>query len=114
MNSRQKGARGERDARDALKKVLQCEARRGQQFSGGKDSPDVVHDIHGVHIEVKRVETFNAYKAMEQAIRDAGDGNIPVVMHRRNGEEWLLVCRFVDLPTLASRIHFHVLEKETT
>lgn len=113
MNSRQKGARGEREARDAMKQVLQCEARRGQQFSGGKDSPDVVHDVHGVHIEVKRVEKFNAYEAMAQAIRDAGEDQVPTVMHRKNGQEWLLVCRFSDLPKLASRIHFHCIEKAT-
>jgi hypothetical protein len=111
MNSRQKGARGEREARDAMKEILLCEARRGQQFSGGKDSPDVVHSVHGVHVEVKRVEKFNVYDAIEQATEDAGEEQIPTVMHRRNGKEWLLVCRFADLPKLASRIHFHMLEK---
>ena len=41
MNSRQKGARGERMFRDMFREAG-FEARRGQQFSGGTDSPDVV------------------------------------------------------------------------
>ena len=85
MNSREKGRRGEVE----LAKVLReygYEARRGQQYKGGADSPDVI-GIDGVHIECKRVETLNIEKAMQQSTRDAGD-NVPVVMHRKNGEKW--------------------------
>ena len=55
INGRQKGAQGEREFATVLKD-LGIEARRGQQFSGGKDSPDVVADLTGVHFEVKRVQ----------------------------------------------------------
>ena len=41
-----------------------------------------------IHIEVKRVENLNLDKAMEQAIRDAKDGLIPAVFHRKNGKKW--------------------------
>ena len=41
MNSRAKGARGERLWRDELR-AQGFTARRGQQFSGSPDSPDVV------------------------------------------------------------------------
>lgn len=41
-----------------------------------------------IHIEVKRVETLNIDKAMEQAIRDSKDGLIPAVFHRKNGKKW--------------------------
>ena len=41
INSRQKGARGERQWRDELR-ANGYVARRGQQFSGSADSPDVV------------------------------------------------------------------------
>ena len=41
-----------------------------------------------IHIEVKRVENLNLDKAMEQAIRDAKDGLIPTVFHRKNGKKW--------------------------
>lgn len=52
VNSRAKGARGEREAAKFLR-GLGFEARRGQQFSGSKDSPDVVTNLAGVHIENK-------------------------------------------------------------
>lgn len=88
MNSRQKGKRGELE----LAKILRdfgFDARRGQQFRGGQDSPDVV-GIPGHHIECKRVEKLNVYEAMEQSERDAGD-DVPVVMWRRNGKRWLVI-----------------------
>ena len=94
-NSNQKGKRGEREVA-ALLRDYGFEARRGQQFSGGGDSPDVVHDIPGYHIEVKRTERFRLYEAMEQAARDAGPDKIPVVFHRPNGGEWVVVMPAYD------------------
>ena len=95
MNSKQKGARGEREFRDFLKE-RGVEARRGQQFSGGVDSPDVVHNIPGVHFEVKRTEAGNPYKWLEQAINDAGN-KMPIVAHRKNNKDWIAVMRMADL-----------------
>jgi len=94
-NSNQKGKRGEREAAGLLKQYG-FEARRGQQFSGGGDSPDVVHNIPGVHIEVKRTETLSPYKAIKQA-REDGEDKTPVVLHRRNGKEWLAILPAHDL-----------------
>lgn len=90
MNSRQKGARGEREWRDQLRNAGYT-ARRGQQFSGGTDSPDVICDELGsvIHFEVKRVESLNLAAAMEQAKRDAA-GKVPVVAHRKNSQSWLV------------------------
>ena len=88
INSREKGKCGEREACRFLA-TLGWSAKRGQQYAGGTDSPDVIHDIPGVHLEVKRVERLNLSQAMAQARRDAGP-KTPVVMHRRNGEDWLV------------------------
>lgn len=91
-NSRAKGCRGERE----LSQVIRTHgyaARRGQQYSGGGDSPDVVTDIPGLHIECKRVETFNLYKSLAQAKRD-GKGKVPVVAHKRNRENWVAVLEW--------------------
>lgn len=53
INSRAKGARGELLAAKALNETFPgCNARRGQQFAGGTDSPDVVSDLP-LHLEVK-------------------------------------------------------------
>ena len=87
-NSRAKGVRGEREWRDQLRDAG-FEARRGQQFSGSPDSPDVVcPSLPDVHFEVKRVERLNVEDAMRQARMDAGLNLIPVLAHRRNGEPW--------------------------
>ncbi len=104
INSRSKGARGERAAAKVLAKTLHIEAHRGQQFSGGTDSPDVRHTLDGVHIEVKRVEKLNIHNSMKQAQRDA-DGLVPLVMHRRNEGEWLVTVPLDALPTLATSVY---------
>lgn len=85
--SRRKGADGERELANLLK-TYGFDTRRGQQYHGGGDSPDVV-GLPGVHIECKRVEKLNIEVAMAQSRRDAeGTDEIPVVMHRRNRERW--------------------------
>lgn len=96
MNSRQKGARGERQWRDQLREAG-YEARRGVQFAGGTDSPDVVcEDLKGFHFEVKLVNALNVDKVMrEQAVPDAGP-KIPVIAHKKDRSEWLVTLRAED------------------
>jgi len=103
MNSRSKGCRGERDAAQAWSSVIGGQARRGRQFSGSPESPDVVIDNPRIHLEVKRTERGNLYTWLDQAIADAGQ-KIPVVLHRRNRREWVLVVRLTDAPRLAAEI----------
>jgi len=103
MNSRAKGARGEREAARAWTDVFGMAARRGQQYAGGTESPDVITGMAGIHVEVKRVEAGNPYVWMDQAVRDAGL-NAPVVLHRRNNKPWLLIVRLDDAPRLAKAI----------
>ncbi len=102
-NSRTKGKVGELEVA-ALLRDYGFEARRGQQFSGGGDSPDVVHSIPNVHLEVKRVEAFSLYPAMAQAAGDASSGQVPVVFHRRNREEWVAIMPAEDFLRMASYI----------
>lgn len=104
MNSRAKGAAGEREASKEWARVLGGEARRGQQFSGSPDSPDVVTSIQGIHLEVKRTEKGNPYKWIDQAVADAG-GSCPIVLHRRNNREWLLIVRLNDAPAMLAAIN---------
>lgn len=85
-NSKQKGARGEREAAAKLREYG-WSARRGQQYSGANGDPDII-GLPGHHIEVKRVEKLNLDDAMAQAVADARDGEIPVVMHRKNNGKW--------------------------
>ena len=105
MNSREKGARGERELAQFLR-TYGFEARRGQQFSGANGDADV-EGLKGIHIECKRVEKLNIDKAMAQSVRDAyadslkqGIKVVPTVFHRANGTKWkvtMLAEDFIDL-----------------
>ena len=92
MNSRRKGARGERELASKLR-AYGFDARRGQQYSGVNGDADVV-GLPGIHIECKRVERLNIEDAVSQSKRDARNGEIPVVMHRKNNCEWLVTLQF--------------------
>jgi len=104
MNSREKGKRGERAWRDELR-ANGYDARRGQQFSGSPDSPDVICDaLPWLHFEVKCVERLNIEDAMEQARQDAkrgemGEGRgekVPIVAHKRRHRRWLVTLDAED------------------
>lgn len=98
MNSRNKGAAGERELAGRLREYgYRC--RRGQQYSGANGDADVV-GLPGVHIECKRVEKLNLYEAMTQAVRDAKDGETPAVFHRKNNKEWLVTLKLDDFMNL--------------
>ena len=98
INSRQKGAAAERELANILKEHG-YDARRGQQFSGGTESPDVI-GLPGFHIEAKRVEAGNLYNWLSQAKRDAGWANVPVVIHRRSNQPWVAILELDDFITL--------------
>ena len=102
--SKSKGKRGERELAHELTRVLGVTARRGVQFHGSPDSPDVVTDIPEVHIECKRTERFRLYEALDQAVHDAGTSNVPVVCHRQNNKPWVIVLRLDDLSRFANII----------
>jgi len=105
--SRDKGKRGERELASELQRLFGVAARRGVQYHGGSDSPDVVSDFDSIHFEVKRTEKLSLYPAMQQAVNDAG-AKVPVVCHRPNNKEWLAIVRLNDLPQLAAVIENHL------
>ena len=94
-NSRRKGAVGEREIAKYLREHGFAEARRGQQFKGGADSPDVT-GLTGFHIEVKRCQRLDLQSAMSQSIRDSAQDEIPIVVHRRNNDYWKVTMRLDD------------------
>lgn len=98
MNSRQKGAAGERELSHELAKYG-FGTRRGQQFCGANGDADVV-GVPGLHIECKRVERLNIYDAIKQALNDAREGDMPVVMHRKNRQKWLVTLSLDDFMEL--------------
>lgn len=111
---RQKGKRGERECAAELAALLGgadagVSGRRGVQFQGGPDSPDVVlTHANGervrLHVEAKRCESLNVYKALEQAKADAPEGVPAIVWHRRNGRESVIICATESLAAIAQEI----------
>lgn len=99
INSKNKGASGERELANLLKDYGFEDARRGQQYCGANGDADVV-GLEGVHIECKRVEKLNLDKAYEQAMNDAKEEEMPVVIHRKNRQEWKVTLSLDDFITL--------------
>jgi Holliday junction resolvase len=112
INSRAKGARGERELATLLKDKYGYEtARRGQQFCGANGDADVV-GVKGLHIECKRVEKLNLDKAMEQAMNDARSGEIPAVFHRKDKDYWKVTVTLEDFMELWQVYEREVLKNE--
>ncbi len=99
-NSKAKGAQGERQVAAWLRENG-VEARRGVQYQGGPESPDVVHGLPGVHLEVKRTERFRLDEALDQAKGEAPAGSMPVVLTRKNRGRWIAVLDGEDWLRLA-------------
>lgn len=94
MNSRAKGAAGERELAKKLREYG-YDCRRGQQYCGANGDADVL-GLPGIHIECKRVERLNIDEAMLQAIRDRREGEYPAVFHRKNNGKWMVTMLLDD------------------
>ena len=91
--SRNKGARGERDAAKFLAEFFSGAARGASQTRGGGVAPDV--DGAGrFWVEVKLRKSPEFEKWVAQAERDAaGKGLLPVVMAKADYKEWVVMMR---------------------
>jgi Holliday junction resolvase len=108
INSRAKGVKGEHEVRDIFRE-RGFVAKRGQQHEGGSDSPDVMHPIPWLHVEVKRTESLQLYKAMEQAAADMNEGQVPTVWHRRNKKDWVVIMNADDFMDLVEGLDWEVI-----
>lgn len=89
-SQRDKGANAERE----VAKIIQAHgfrARRGQVFN---HEPDIVTDMP-FHIEVKRQEKTELGKWFMQS-QEAAKGKIPIVVHRKSREPWMVTMRFEE------------------
>ena len=106
--SKAKGKRGERECAAELAAVLGLtygvDVRRGVQFQGGPDSPDVVLDGVPIHVEAKRVERLALWAAIDQAKADAPHGSVPIVWHRCNRRDSVIVVETQHLAALADAV----------
>lgn len=105
INSRAKGARGERELALFLSD-RGFEARRGQQFKGTSDSPDVeCKPLSRWHIECKFVEKLNLLKAFLKCKEECSPLQKPIVMHRVKRGPWLATMELEDFLKLERKIH---------
>ena len=99
INSKAKGARFERLLASKFREYGYTDSRRTAQYCGNTgDASDVV-GLPGLHIEAKHQEKMCLYDWIGQAKRDAeanGEGNIPVVFHKKNNAEILVTLTFDD------------------
>jgi hypothetical protein len=109
--SRRKGCRGEREAAAEIARLFRVEARRGRQYCGDPEAPDIRTAIAGVHFEVKRCEALRLYAALEQAAADACQ-NVPLVLHRANGRPWVAIVWLEDLPRLAVQLYLTLAQQQ--
>lgn len=111
INSRRKGAEAEVEFGHLLQSKGWLDARRGQQYSGGSGSPDVV-GVPGVHFELKRTNSLRLYDAIDQSRNDAAaSGNMPVVAHRCDNDRRKGTCRGEWLAILSIEDFLELLKK---
>lgn len=78
---RRKGAGGELEVRDLIRKHgFECER-------DGRLDDDLQHNVAGFHFEVKRQEIIEIGRWTRQAEADA-KGRVPCVAYRRSGQPW--------------------------
>ena len=107
INSRRKGAAGERELANYLREQGWQKARRTQQYAGNPEggSGDVVCDNFPFHIEGKRCQQIKPEQWMAQAKSDCPASKIPSVFFRRNGEKkWLVILQADDVCEIARHI----------
>lgn len=104
INSRQKGKAGELEASRYLSQLFKLPVRRGCQYRGGPDSPDV-EGIAGVYIEVKRRQRLHLETALSKAACEAAQDDVPIVLHRADRERWKLTLFGDDLPRFVEVCH---------
>lgn len=105
--SRDKGKRGEREARDVMAWLTGRPWRRGVgQTRRGSDVPDIEPESGdgSLWVEVKVSKRWPAIgKAMEQA-REACGGKVPMVLSKKDYGEWLVTIAAKDLSVLLAEL----------
>lgn len=107
INSKKKGSAGERELASLLRGYGFTKVRRTAQFCGNTGEAADLVNLPGIHIECKRVERLDLYGAMKQAERDAREGEIPAVFHRRNRTSWKVTMNLEDFIEIYKEWELH-------
>lgn len=100
-NNRARGARGERDARDAFRQHIGGNPIRAAQ-ANGKESADLL-GTGILHVECKLRKSLAVQNFMDQAERDCGS-KVPVVLMREDRGGWLVMHRIEDARQYAREV----------
>lgn len=105
INSRRKGKAGELEAAAEINRLLpSAMARRSQQHSGTESASDLIAPgLPGLWLEVKRVQALNLQRVMEKSREQCGS-LAPVILHRKNGADWLVTMRLEDIGRVAREV----------
>lgn len=112
-NSKMKGKVGELELAALFRMHGFSDAKRGQQFRGSPDSPDVT-GLPGHHVECKRTEALRLYPYLKQAQADAGPDDTPVVCYRSNREEWVAITFLDDYLLMVQELEIYRSKNVTT
>jgi Holliday junction resolvase len=85
--SRTKGASGEREICRVLRDAGWPEAARTSDGRSQHGRGDIA-GVPGVVFEIRRTEKLNIWQAIDDVQRQAADGELPVVVFRRNRSGW--------------------------
>lgn len=98
INSRNKGAAGEREFINThLRPYWPDACRNIDQF--GSDKRDCLN-VAACHFQIKRTESFRIWEAIKQAETEAAPIDLPVVAFRRNRSKWYCVIEASELVAL--------------
>lgn len=103
INSKQKGARFERELASRFREYGYTDSRRTAQYCGNTGDASDVIGLPYLHIEVKHQEKMYLYDWMEQAKRDAeagGENRLPAVFHKKNYADILVTMTLDDFMTI--------------
>lgn len=104
VNSRDKGARLERSARDACRLYWAADDCVRTAQVTGKESSDLTRALKGGHLEVKGRAAIAALRFLDQAKRDAKEGEIPVVLMKEDRGPWVVMVEIERSPEFAERL----------
>lgn len=96
INSRQKGKRGELEARDEVRRLWGCLGCIRSAQAGGAFAADLLHGPPLTHLEVKLHKKIAALKHLRQAERDKSEEEIPIVLMRESGDKRWVVMLYME------------------
>lgn len=104
---RRKGAVGEREVIQALRRHGWGFAERTSNGREQSGRGDILHGPAGCHLEIKRHERLSVPKAFDQIVRDSDPLDMPVLIHRPSRHVWMATTTLEDILPLLALKEFH-------